>query len=54
LAFATDTNAQLITAYQVQRISTVVVLDASGTVVFRGVDSSAAQIHEALTKAGTR
>ncbi len=54
LAFATDKNAQLIIAYQVQNMSTVVVLDASGTVVFRGVDPSAAQIREALTKAGTR
>lgn len=54
MAFATDTNAQLISAYHVQDLSTAVVLNASGTVVFRAVDPSAGQIRDALTKAGTR
>ena len=54
MAFATDTNARLISAYHVQDLSTAVVLNASGTVVFRAVDPSAGQIRDALTKAGTR
>ena len=54
MAYATDTNAQLISAYQVNQLSTAVVLNASGTVVFRAVDPSAGQIRDALTTAGAR
>jgi len=54
LAYAIDTNTRLISAYQVNQLSTAVVLDASGTEVFRGVEPSVAQIRDALTKAGAR
>lgn len=52
LAYAIDTNTRLISAYQVNQLSTVVVLDASGTEVFRGVEPSVEQIRDALTEAG--
>ncbi len=54
LAYTSDTNARLIGAYQVQDLSSVLVLDASGTVVFRAVDPGAGQIRDALAKAGAR
>lgn len=54
LAYAIDTNTRLISAYQVNQLSTAVVLDASGTEVFRGVEPSVAQIRDALTKAGAQ
>ena len=54
LAYAIDTNTRLISAYQVNQLSTAVVLDASGTEVFRGVEPSVAQIRDALTEAGAQ
>ena len=54
LAYAIDTNTRLISAYRVNQLSTAVVLDASGTEVFRGVEPSVAQIRDALTKAGAQ
>ncbi|MHA7156208.1 thioredoxin-like domain-containing protein [Arthrobacter sp. TMN-50] len=54
LAFATDLNARLITAYQISQVSTAVVLDATGSEVFRAVDPSAAQLRTALIAAGTQ
>ena len=54
LAYATDHDARLIGAYQVTRLSTAVVLDDSGTVVFRGVDPTAEQIQNALAKVTAR
>lgn len=52
LAYARDTDATLTRAYQVTQLSTAVVLDASGSEVYRGVDPTPTQIHSALTKAG--
>ena len=52
LAYARDTDAALTRAYQLTQLSTAVVLDASGTEVYRGVDPTPAQIRSALTKAG--
>ena len=54
LAYARDTDAALTRAYRLTRLSTAVVLDASGTEVYRGVDPTPAQIYDALTKAGAR
>ena len=39
-------------AYQLTQLSTAVVLDASGTEVYRGVDPTPTQIRTALSKAG--
>jgi thiol-disulfide isomerase/thioredoxin len=52
LAYARDTDAALTRAYELTQLSTAVVLDASGTEVYRGVDPTPAQIRAALTKAG--
>lgn len=52
LAYARDTDAALTRAYQLTQLSTAVVLDASGTEVYRGVDPTPTQIRSALTKAG--
>ena len=52
LAYALDTDAALTRAYQLTQLSTAVVLDASGTEVYRGVDPTPTQIRSALTKAG--
>lgn len=52
LAYARDTDAALTRAYQLSQLSTAVVLDASGTEVYRGVDPTATRIRSALTKAG--
>lgn len=52
LAYALDTDAALTRAYQLTQLSTAVVLDASGTEVYRGVDPTPTQIRTALTKAG--
>ena len=51
LAYALDTDAALTRAYQLTQLSTAVVLDASGTEVYRGVDPTPTQIRTALTKA---
>lgn len=48
LAFASDLNARLITAYQINQVSTVVVLDPTGSEVFRAVDPSAEELSSAL------
>ncbi|GAB3662685.1 hypothetical protein GCM10027596_24680 [Nocardioides korecus] len=52
LAYARDTDAALTRAYQLAQLSTAVVLDTSGTEVYRGVDPTATQIRSALTQAG--
>lgn len=52
LAYTRDTDAALTRAYQLTQLSTAVVLDASGTEVYRGVDPTPTQIRSALSKAG--
>lgn len=54
LAYALDTDASLTRAYQLTQLSTAVVLDATGTIVYRGVDPTPDQIRTALTTAGAR
>jgi|JI8StandDraft_1071087.scaffolds.fasta_scaffold03911_2 thiol-disulfide isomerase/thioredoxin len=54
LALIRDTNARLLQAYQVTQLSTAVILNASGQVVYRGVDPTAAQIQSELAKVGAR
>ena len=54
LAYARDTDATLTRAYQITQLSTAVVLDASGTEIYRGVDPTPTQIRDALTKADAR
>jgi len=54
LAFIRDTDTRLIQAYQVKQLSTAVILNASGGVVFRAVDPTAAQIRSELTKLSAR
>ena len=54
MAYTIDTNAQLIGAYNVQALSTAVVLDSTGNVVYTGVDPGASVIRAALVKATTR
>ncbi len=53
LAYASDLNTQLITAYQITQVSTFVVLDDGGREVFRAVEPSAEQLKAALAAAGT-
>ena len=52
LAYTIDTDARLITAYEVSQLSTAVVLDASGRIVFSAVEPNEAQIRVALLEAG--
>ncbi|WP_205677030.1 MULTISPECIES: thioredoxin-like domain-containing protein [unclassified Arthrobacter] len=52
LAFASDTDTRLITAYGINQVSTAVVLDAAGTEVFRAVEPDAAELRTALAAAG--
>lgn len=52
LAFASDSGTQLITAYQINQVSTAVVLDAAGREVFRAVEPGAAELRTALAAAG--
>ncbi|WP_406690318.1 thioredoxin-like domain-containing protein [Saccharopolyspora sp. ID03-671] len=54
LAFTRDTNAGLIGAYQINQLSTVVVIDPAGNEVYRGIEPSADHIQTALTQAGAR
>jgi len=51
MAYAIDTNAHLIAAYHIQALSTAVVLNPAGKVVFSRVDPSAAVIRTVLKKA---
>lgn len=51
LAYTTDPDARLMTHYQVNQVSTAVVLDASGNEVSRAVDPSPEQIRAELAKA---
>ncbi|GAA1640735.1 hypothetical protein GCM10009700_29370 [Brevibacterium sanguinis] len=44
LAFASDSDIRLVTAYQINQVSTAVVLDAAGIEVFRGVKPGAAEL----------
>lgn len=53
LAYASDTDARLITAYKINQVSTAVVLDAAGREVFRAVEPSAEQLRAALATAAT-
>ncbi|MDI3312784.1 MAG: alkyl hydroperoxide reductase [Mycobacterium sp.] len=52
VAFTRDTHAALMSGCQVTQPSTVVVLDIPGTVVFRAVEPTAAQIGAQLAKLG--
>lgn len=52
LAYARDTNAALMNAYQATQMSTVVVLDTSGETAFRAVEPSADTIRAELGKVG--
>ncbi len=52
LAYARDTDAALTRAYELTQLSTAVVLDASGTEVYRGVDPTASKLRSALIEAG--
>lgn len=54
LALIRDTDARLLQAYQVNQLSTAVILNASGQVVYRAVDPTAAQIQSELAKVGAR
>ena len=54
MAYTIDTNAHLIGAYNIQDLSTAVVLDSAGNVVYTGVDPGASVIRAALVKATTR
>ncbi|MEO3936879.1 thioredoxin-like domain-containing protein [Dermatophilaceae bacterium Soc4.6] len=54
LALIKDTDAHLLQAYQVNQLSTALILNASGQVVYRAVDPNAAQIQSELAKAGAR
>lgn len=54
LALIRDTDARLLQAYQVHQLSTAVILNASGQVVYRKVDPTAAQIQAELAKVGAR
>lgn len=53
LAYASDLNTQLITAYQITQVSTFVVLDDGGREVFRAVEPSAEQLKAALATDGS-
>lgn len=52
LAFASDSDTRLITAYRINQVSTVVVLDGAGAEVFRAVEPGAAELRTALAAAG--
>lgn len=54
LAYTLDTDGVLTRAYQLTQLSNAVVLDADGTIVYRGVDPTAEQIRTALATAGAR
>jgi len=54
LALIRDTNARLLQAYQVNQLSTAIILNASGRVVYRAVDPTAGQIQSELAKVGAR
>lgn len=50
LAFASDPDGTLIARYGVTQLSTVVIVDPDGKVVFRGVEPNAAKIRAELDK----
>nr|AEX65089.1 putative export protein [Rhodococcus sp. Mel] len=52
LAYTIDTDASILSAYGVDQLSTVVVLNAAGEVVYREFEPSSAQLRDALQKAG--
>ncbi|MBW0113547.1 TlpA family protein disulfide reductase, partial [Pseudonocardia sp. KRD-182] len=54
LAYAIDTDSRLLSGYQITQIGVAVVLDATGTEVFRGYKPTTEQIQTALTEAGAR
>ena len=54
LAYAIDTDSRLLNGYQITQIGVAVVLDVTGTEVFRGYKPTTAQIQTALTEAGAR
>lgn len=52
LAYVRDTDASLASAYRLTQLSTAIVLDVSGTEVFRAVHPTPSEIRSALTDAG--
>lgn len=50
LGLVRDTDTRLLQAYQVNQLSTAVILDASGKVVYRAVEPTASQIESQLAK----
>ena len=52
LTYTMDPAARLTQVYQINQLSTAVVINASGGTVYRGVDPTPSQIRRALTKAG--
>lgn len=50
LGLVRDTDTRLLQAYQVNQLSTTVILDASGKVVYRAVEPTASQIESELAK----
>ena len=52
LAFTRDTDAELAVAFKVTQLSTAIVLDASGTEVYRVVHPTTSKLRSALTEAG--
>ncbi|MBN9629885.1 MAG: hypothetical protein J0I18_04640 [Actinobacteria bacterium] len=54
LAYIIDTDASIINAYRVDQLSTVIVLNSAGEVVYREYEPSSAQLRDALQQAGAR
>lgn len=54
LAYAMDPTARLAQVYEINQLSTAVVVNARGHTDYRGIDPTPSQIRFALTKAGAR
>lgn len=54
LALIRDSNARLLQQYQIHQLSTAIILNASGRIVYRAVDPTTAQIQSELAKVGAR
>jgi len=52
LAYTRDTDAELAVAFEVTQLSTAIVLDASGTEVYRVVHPTTSKLRSALAEAG--
>lgn len=50
LGLVRDSDTRLLQSYQVRQLSTAVILDASGKIVYRAVEPQASQIEAELTK----